>query len=312
MPDLRYSPLNNYEALSDAKLNAYLTRIGISRDQVAERNLDSLNRLIAAHIRKIAFENGLLLFTDEKVESGSDAAFEHIIERGRGGYCFQVNTLFISALLALGYDATAGAARSCLWDKELQTWVYRGIVHMVIFVVLSEDAPLYLVDVGFNERGLVAAIPIEIGAGVSSAAGEAHEIRSNDLTGKGNWMLWHKRAEWAPRADGVDPHGDGFGPMFYFTLERYRPEDFKVLNYYVSYGGGFLMSTFVASIVTETGGRSVIVDKSFKRREDENHRELERIVRMENIDELVNIMAEEFGIAMTEREISGAKQKFFS
>ncbi|KAJ3128186.1 hypothetical protein HK100_009312 [Physocladia obscura] len=310
----RYNPLDNYEAFSNAKLEAYLKRIGVTHDQVVERDLSALNCIIDAHSRKIPFENGLLFFTDEKVATGSDAAFEHIIGRNRGGYCFQVNTLLISALLALKFDATAGVARSYVWDEVLQSWVNKGTTHMVVFVALSAEDPLYLVDVGFNQRGLTAAIPIKDGATISCAASEAHQIRTSTLTGKGNWSLWHKRADWAPRADGVDPQGDGFGPMFYFTLERYRPEDFRVLNYFVSHaiGNGNLMtSTFIVSIVTETGGRSVIVDKTFKRREDENHRELERVVKMNSVENLVDIMAEEFGIEMTEKEIANAKLKFF-
>ncbi|KAJ3128187.1 hypothetical protein HK100_009313 [Physocladia obscura] len=307
----RISKLANFEGLSDAKLDAYLNRIDVSRADVSNKDLTSLNRVLDGHSRKIAFENGLLFFTDEKIESGSDAAFEHIVERGRGGYCFQVNTLLLSALSGLGFDATPGVARSCVWDSDSQSWLYGPTTHMVVFVALPDS--LYLADMGFNQRGLSVAIRIEDGATVSCAAAEAHEIRSSDVTGEGNWMLWHKRAEWAPRADGVDPNGDGFYPMFYFTLERYRPEDYQVLNYFVCHSmRHVMMRTFIASIVTETGGRAVIVDKTFKRREDENHRELERIVLMSSVEDLVYIMAQQFGIVMTEQEIVGAEQKLFS
>lgn len=79
-----------------------------------------------------------------------------IVTRRRGGYCFELNTLFAALLSGLGYTVRTGAARVVLdgmhlesrWDKYSQTSAAQKLYlmtthdHMVLFV--SGELPCQL------------------------------------------------------------------------------------------------------------------------------------------------------------------------
>lgn len=71
-----------------------------------------------------------------------------LIGARRGGYCFEQNSLFLRALLAIGFEA--GFARPCALDAATMPPTPR--THMVVRVML-EGRP-WLADVGFG-----AAVP---------------------------------------------------------------------------------------------------------------------------------------------------------
>ncbi|KAJ3007400.1 UNVERIFIED_CONTAM: hypothetical protein HDU68_003538 [Siphonaria sp. JEL0065] len=312
MSSYRFNPLNNFTPLSEIQLNQYLERIHLADMSLPqEPNLDLLNKVLYAHSQYIPFENGQLRFLDTKPSIDPQLLFDSLVTANRGGYCFQVNTLLLSALRALGFTATPGVARSSVWDKELQDRVLGSTTHMIVFVEF-QDRGLYIADMGYNQIGMVNALKVEEGSEIGCAAGEMHRIIKSDITGDG-FLVCHKRAEGVPLAEGVHPNGDGFAPLFYFTRERYRPQDYEVLNYFVSHSPvHIMMRSFIASIVTPTGGRAVIVDKKFKRREDARHSHLERVLDMTLVEELVEVMKSEFGIEMSEAEVDGARKVLFS
>ncbi|KAI9344961.1 hypothetical protein BDR26DRAFT_856997, partial [Obelidium mucronatum] len=273
----RFNPLKNFEPLSPTQLDEYLSRIHLDLLLPVDPTLEVLNRVLYAHASHIPFENGQLRFLDLKPSLQLEELFERVVTNKRGGYCFQVNSLLISALRSLGFNATAGVGRSCVWDPLLPGHTLGSTTHQIVFVELDEK--LYLADMGYNQIGLTCAVEVAPGVEVDCAADEKHQITNSDYTGPGNFMVRHKRAEWSPLADGVDPEGDKYSPLFYFTKERYRPQDYEVFNYFVSHSPvHIMMRTFIASIVTATGGRAVIIDRKFKRREGKNHRDLEKVV----------------------------------
>ncbi|KAJ3067993.1 hypothetical protein HDU98_008827, partial [Podochytrium sp. JEL0797] len=300
----------NFPPLSPDELESYLERIGLVVEPNAIPSLELLNSVLFRHASTIPFENGLLRFLDVKPSLKPADLHASLVANRRGGYCFQVNTLLLSALRSLGFLATPGVARSSLWDIGLQERVLGGTTHMVVFIEL--DGKLFMADMGYSQIGLTCAIEMKHGVEVDCAAGERHRVVESDLTSDGGFLLLHRRAEGAPFADGVDPESGGFGEQFYFTRERYRPQDYEVFNYYVSHcPDHVMMKSFIVSIVTETAGRAVIVDKKFKRREDNEFKHLERVVEMSSVEELADIMKTEFGIVMSEVEKGGARALLF-
>ena len=81
-------------------LGAYLERIGWSGEVAV--TLETLSRLIRAHMSSIAFEN-LDILLGRPVRLDLDAIQDKLVRRRRGGYCFEHAILFAAAIERLGY-----------------------------------------------------------------------------------------------------------------------------------------------------------------------------------------------------------------
>ncbi len=138
-------------------LERYLARIGL--DASLPPTIDSLYRLQRAHALSVPFENldvqlGVPLDTDVR------AAYDKIVERGRGGWCYEQNGLFGWALDALGFSVTRVAAAVMRHE--------RGSVadanHLCLLVSMADEREtIYLADVGFG-GSLVEPLPLEEGS----------------------------------------------------------------------------------------------------------------------------------------------------
>ena len=123
---------------------AYLHRIGLTPGSVDHKDRNTLRRLQRAHVTTVPFENLSIVGTPHRSENrrGVDlspaALYEKIVERKRGGYCFELNGLFHDLLAALGYEVDRLAARV---TSALQT----PANHHPLLVHLDEPV---LVDVG--------------------------------------------------------------------------------------------------------------------------------------------------------------------
>jgi N-hydroxyarylamine O-acetyltransferase len=117
-------------------VTAYLSRIGAHRD-------DDLPTLMARHLEAVPFEN-LSVHLREPITTEPAALLEKIVDRRRGGFCYELNGAFALLLDALGYDVTRWSARVARGDG---TFGPPGD-HMAL-VVPDGDRRL-LVDVGFG------------------------------------------------------------------------------------------------------------------------------------------------------------------
>src|SRR5687767_7885595 len=126
--------------MDDARADAYLDRIGVPRPATAD--LATLRALQRAHLGTVPFEN-LSIHLDEDIVLRPDALVAKVVDRRRGGFCYELNGAFAALLTAVGYDVTLHSCR---------VWTGRRfgvpLDHMAVRVQL-DDAP-YLVDVGFG------------------------------------------------------------------------------------------------------------------------------------------------------------------
>ncbi|MCP3755174.1 arylamine N-acetyltransferase [Streptomyces sp. TBY4] len=128
--------------LNDAQVDAYLDRIGATRPERAD--LAALRLLQERHCLTVPFENldyhfpGTAVHMDEQV-------LEKLVDRRRGGGCYEVNPAFGYLLSALGYQV-----------EILPGQVYRPdgpgpfMGHLALRVLLDGEA--WLVDVGFGRN----------------------------------------------------------------------------------------------------------------------------------------------------------------
>lgn len=124
------------------RTDAYLRRIGADRPSVA--NSDALRTLHLAHLLAVPFEN-LSVHLGEEVALDADALVAKLVDRRRGGFCYELNGAFGALLSALGFEVTPLQARVVGKDGRL------GIPydHMALRVRTAEGTT-WLADVGFG------------------------------------------------------------------------------------------------------------------------------------------------------------------
>lgn len=119
----------------------FLKRMGLV--DVTTPDLETLNRLIHAHNMNVPFENLSVYDADTGAALDIASLYDKIVVRRRGGYCFELNALFMSLLQSLGYDCYPVMVRVVWMAKE-----YRPITHRAGIVTI--DGVRYFVDVGFG------------------------------------------------------------------------------------------------------------------------------------------------------------------
>lgn len=135
------------------KLAAYFDRIRF--EGPARPDLATLKALHRAHQEAVPFEN-LDVQLQRPVSLDVAPNYRKIVERRRGGWCYEMNCVMGWALREIGFDVTrlsAGVMREQLGDAQLGN-------HLCLLVKL--DRP-YLVDVGFG-GSLIEPVPLEAGA----------------------------------------------------------------------------------------------------------------------------------------------------
>ncbi len=150
------------------EVQAYLARIGYSGSM--RRDISSLQALVRAHLHSIPFEN-FDIHMRVPIVLEEQHLFDKIIHRRRGGFCYELNTLFAALLRALGYRVEFVSGR--VWRQGRYG---PAMDHMALSVWVSDTA--YLVDVGFGEASFG---PLRLAAGVShQARGQRYALQRMD------------------------------------------------------------------------------------------------------------------------------------
>ncbi len=117
----------------------YLARIGLN--QAPPLDVGGLELLQRAHLTAVPFEN-LDVYAKRGVTTSLDWSLPKIVDRRRGGWCFELNGAFSSLLMELGFDVRRLGATVLLPHAS------DYVSHLTLEVML--DVP-YLVDVGFGD-----------------------------------------------------------------------------------------------------------------------------------------------------------------
>jgi N-hydroxyarylamine O-acetyltransferase len=148
------------------RFDDYLRRIGQPFPDGA--TADTLRRLHVAHREAFLFENVSI-----QIGGGISLTLVDLerkfLDQGRGGYCFEHNTLFAAALRDAGFDSTTLLGRVRRGPPE--RWAR---THMVLRVPIGGEP--WLADVGFGSMGLLEPIPLRDGS-VSEQAGFTYRLR---------------------------------------------------------------------------------------------------------------------------------------
>lgn len=127
---------------------AYLDRIGIAAPLAPD--LANLERLQRAHLTAVPFEN-LDVFHRRGVQVTEQWSVPKIVDRRRGGWCFELNGAFAWLLEELGYRVRRRAADVLYGNASPMP------THLTLEVTI--DRP-YLVDVGFGDS-FIRPLPLD-------------------------------------------------------------------------------------------------------------------------------------------------------
>jgi len=183
---------------------AYLDRIGYSGPSTP--TLDTLRAIHRAHLLTVPFEN-LDIGLGRKIVVDEDAFVRKVVERRRGGFCYELNGAFSALLRALGFRVTllsAGVARE---DGG------RGpeFDHLTLRVDLDEP---WLADVGFGDSFLE---PLRLRL----------DIEQSDPTGTFQLVLAGERIE----LERKEPDGN-WKRQYSFMLQPRQLDEFAAMCHY--------------------------------------------------------------------------------
>lgn len=135
-------------------VDGYCRRIGFTGTRAP--TLETLRAIHALHPQAIPFEN-LDVILRRGVRIDRDSLRTKLIESGRGGYCFEHNSLLRDALLALGFDVTILTGRV---RYQVPAERPMPLTHMLLRIDIAGEC--YIADVGFGANTLTG--PLRLGA----------------------------------------------------------------------------------------------------------------------------------------------------
>jgi N-hydroxyarylamine O-acetyltransferase len=169
-------------------LHDYLDRVALLQGESGERpvllraDVETLRRLHFAHREKFLFEN-LTIQTGGQISLALGDLERKFLDEGRGGYCFEQNTLFAAVLRDVGLNPVTLLGRVRRGPPE--SWAR---THMVLRVPIGPGGPegndVWLADVGFGATGLLEPMPLRDGA-TSNQGGFEYALRREPFV----WVL---------------------------------------------------------------------------------------------------------------------------
>ena len=231
-------------------LQAYLDRIGFSGTPTPD--LVTLRALHRAHHLAVPYD-ALDVQLERTVSTDPAKAYAKIVERGRGGWCYEMNGVLGWALREIGFDVTRIAAGA---NKEIGGDLLLGN-HLVLLVRLPEG--LWMADVGFGDGPIE---PYPIVEGPFSQGGFHFALERPE----GDW--WRLRNREGGGAKSFDFKLDGSDEALMAgrcEWLRYAPESNFVLNAVVQRHtpeGYLLLRGRTLITVTPQGDTSRLLDSA--------------------------------------------------
>ena len=246
----------------------YLQRLGY--DAPPPPTLQTLHDLQLRHVCTFAFESlSTLLHLPVPIDLPS--VEQKVLLDGRGGYCYELNQMFLVLLQELGFDARGITGRVVMGGPAD---AHTARTHRLSLVTL--DGVRYITDVGFG--GMVPSSPLRLDTEAVQAT--AHEPYRLTFDGQGSYTLWAQVAqEWRG--------------LYVFDLQLQGDIDYTIGNWYVS---THPESPFVGQLKVarlEAGKRYTLNNTSYAvhylDRPSEKHT-------VQSADELLGLLQETFGV----------------
>lgn len=216
-------------------VDAYLKRINYTGSRVP--NAETLRALQVAHLLSVPFEN-LSIHASEPIVLNEDALFTKIVERRRGGFCYEANGLFAGLLRALGFEVEMLSAGVAKRDGGFGP----DFDHMALMVALDQR---WLADVGFGDSFLEPLL-------LDSREDQVQGTRTFRISEDGEHLILHRRIR-----DGA------WEPQYRFTLQPHSFPDYEEMcRYQETSPESHFTKGRICSLATEDG-RVTLSDMRF-------------------------------------------------
>lgn len=256
--------------MTQEQVEKYLARIGYTGSRaITGKTLDAL---IWANISHVPFEN-LEVYEFRKVPSlDPEDLYDKIVERRRGGYCFELNTLFGELLNAMGFPTYPVVVRLLGRPGPLRPYAHKGLISQA-------EGKFWYCDVGYGGPGPKGVV--EIRAGEQTVGGVtyvgAFRPHTNDFLIR--------------RPDGQG----GMTDVLSFAQRPIEPCDFLPLNYYCANPESSHFKVARTVNLTLPNGSKALTGSHF------THRENGAVIAEKTVTtlpELLDLLREEYGLTV--------------
>ncbi len=217
---------------------AYLNRIGLNENDI-ELSYEFLSLLQYAHVTSVPYEN-LDIIDGIPLSLEVDDIFDKVVTSGRGGYCFELNSLFSALLCELGFHTRSFFARFLRGESTLPIRRHR-------LIGAECEGKLYICDVGMGQGA--PRHPLLLCEGVvQEQFGESYKFERDDLHG---WILY-------------DLHEGEWRKFCSFTEELQTDADFVPTSFYCEKHPASPFNKTAMVAIKTPDGRKAINDRDFK------------------------------------------------
>lgn len=217
-------------------VHSYLKRIGF--EGRTDGSAGTLSKLQELHLRAVPYEN-LDIIQGISLSLRVEDIYAKIVERGRGGYCFELNALFGWLLSELGYGVQNYFAR--FWRDEIDTPPKRR--HHVLRV--EAEGSIFLCDVGVG--GVVPRKPLLLQEGLEQYQGD--ECYRMEQDAEFGWVVMEYKK-------------DGWSRYFSFTEEPQLAKDYVMASFWCEHApDSVFKNNRIVAILTEDGRNTVWNDE---------------------------------------------------
>ena len=248
-------------------VRAYLERIGLDGSDTS-LDLEFLKKVQYAHILTVPYEN-LDILNDIPLSLDKQELFDKIVNRRRGGYCFEVNGLLSFMLMEIGFKVHNYAARYLRGATEIPVRRHRVLV-------VEAEGERYLCDVGIGQ--IAPRLPLKLEEWtVQEQYGEFYRFEKDPLLG---WKL-------------CDFHNGEWRPFYSFTEEKQLNIDFIQPSFYCEKHPDSPFNKVIMVAIKTEKGRKTLDDRTYKEFVGEELAYIE-----ENLDDtrLYQLLQTEFGL----------------
>lgn len=257
---------NNWVGDFDFDLQLYLRRIGHVPE--VEPTIECLKILHFHQLHTIPFEN-FDIQLNRSIDLTPEVQFRKLIFDSRGGYCFELNGLFLAAIRKAGFDARP------LLGRVHVTGEVTGRGHQISLITIDNEP--WIADVGFGADTPRCPFPLKINAPITSGAQTIQIIESKEY---GFIVQAFKSATW------ID--------LYSFDLGHVCRGDIEYGNYYTATSpNSFFTGARIAVLPTATGYWSLF-NNTFTCVEDGKE---ERAI-VEAGDQYMELLEKRFGIKL--------------
>lgn len=199
-------------------------------------SLELLEQLQQLHLLHIPFEN-LDIHWKIPIELDTNKIFDKIVNKKRGGFCYELNGLFHELLMTLGFETRMISAR--VYDRNTKEFG-REYDHLAIIVRIEGNE--WLADAGFGEFSFS---PLRI---------VMDEIQCDK---RGNFRITKQGQDSLVVSKAS---GDEWVPEYIFTLRDRHLSEFEEMCRYQQFSPeSHFTRNRVCSVLTKNGNRRVSI-----------------------------------------------------